>query len=85
VPVVWTADDLFDLLVSRVGLPPSERPASLDVTFADIGLDSLAYLQLQAEVHGRFGVELPAEIPADYTLGKILTDVNAAVGRQEVA
>ncbi len=83
-PVAWTADDLFEFLVTRAGLPSADRPSSLDVTFADLGLDSLAYLQLQAEVHGRFGVELPAE-PPTLTLGQILATVNSTFSRHEMA
>jgi minimal PKS acyl carrier protein len=84
-PVRWTADGLLDFLVAQAGLPPGDRPGSLDVTFADVGLDSLAYLQLQAEVYGMFGVELPAEPPSDYTLGQILVAVNSGLDRLETA
>jgi aromatase len=79
-PGRWTAEGLLDFLVTRAGLPQADRPGSLDVTFADIGLDSLAYLQLQAEVQGLFGVELPAEPPPEFTLGQILTAVNSHPG-----
>jgi minimal PKS acyl carrier protein len=57
-------------------LPPTDCPDTLDVTFSDIGLDSLAYLQLQSEVHGLFGVELPTEPPEHFTLAQILATVN---------
>lgn len=84
-PARWTADGLLDFLVTQAGLPPADRPGSLDVTFADIGLDSLAYLQLQAEVHGLFEVELPAEPPPSLTLGQILATVNSAPERSGTA
>lgn len=77
-PAQWTPNGLLDFLVTQAGLPPSDRPATLDVTFTDIGLDSLAYLQLQSEVYGLFGVELPAELPERFTLAQILDTVNSS-------
>jgi minimal PKS acyl carrier protein len=77
----WTADGLLDFLVEQAGLAPADRPATLDVTFTDIGLDSLAYLQLQSEVSASFGVELPADPPPDLTLAAILAAVNSVPTR----
>lgn len=81
----WTADELLGFLVEQAGLPPEDRPVDLDVTFTDIGLDSLAYLQLQAEVQARFEVELPNEAPEGYTLADILGTVNNALLEPEPA
>jgi minimal PKS acyl carrier protein len=81
----WSADELFVMLAEHAGLSHDERPASLDVTFAEIGLDSLAYLQLQTVVTDRFGVALPDEGVATYTLATILTAVNTALAEREVA
>ncbi|CUU53568.1 minimal PKS acyl carrier protein [Parafrankia irregularis] len=81
----WTADDLLGFLVEQAGLPPEDRPADLDVTFTDIGLDSLAYLQLQAEVQARFDVELPNEAPEGLTLADIMATVNNALLQPELA
>jgi minimal PKS acyl carrier protein len=80
---LWTADALLDFLVEEAGLPPADRPGDLGVTLLDIGLDSLAYLQLSAQVAGSFGVDLPAEMPEDYTLAEILATVNAGLGERE--
>ncbi|SNQ45979.1 Acyl carrier protein [Frankia canadensis] len=82
-PQLWTAEALLDFLVEAAGLPPADRPSDLGVTFVDIGLDSLAYLQLSAEVAGTFGVDLPAEMPEGYTLAEILDTVNATAGQRE--
>jgi minimal PKS acyl carrier protein len=75
----WDANALFDFLVTRAGLPEDDLPITLDVTFEDIGLDSLAYLQLQSEVLDAVGVELPADPPPGYTLADILGTVNLAL------
>jgi minimal PKS acyl carrier protein len=82
-PQQWTADALLDFLVDQSGLPSEDRPADLAVSFVDIGLDSLAYLQLSAEVAAAFGVDLPAEMPEGYTLVEILDTVNEALGERE--
>jgi minimal PKS acyl carrier protein len=79
VPQQWDSAALLDFLVTQAGLPESDLPATLDVTFEDIGLDSLAYLQLQSEVFGSCGVELPADPPPGYTLADILDAVNLAL------
>jgi minimal PKS acyl carrier protein len=78
-PQHWDSAALFEFLVTRAGLPEGDLPATLDVTFEDIGLDSLAYLQLQAEVLDSTGVELPADPPPGYTLADILGAVNLAI------
>jgi minimal PKS acyl carrier protein len=75
-PQQWDSAALFEFLVTRAGLPEDDLPATLDVTFEDIGLDSLAYLQLQSEVVESVGVELPADPPPGYTLADILAAVN---------
>jgi minimal PKS acyl carrier protein len=78
-PQQWDTTALFNFLVTQAGLPEDDLPSSLDVTFEDIGLDSLAYLQLQSEVFGSVGVELPADPPPGYTLADILNAVNLAL------
>ncbi|MBX6389071.1 MAG: acyl carrier protein [Frankia sp.] len=75
-PQQWDKAALMEFLVTQAGLPEEDLPESLDVTFADIGLDSLAYLQLQSEVAGSVGVELPADPPPGFTLAAILETVN---------
>ncbi|WP_131744862.1 acyl carrier protein [Frankia sp. Cppng1_Ct_nod] len=80
----WSTDQLLDFLVEQTVLASEDRPDHLDVTFEEVGMDSLAYLHLQTVVFDAFGVELPAEPPAGYTLAQILTAVNADA-RQEVA
>ncbi len=74
----FTIDDLMTLLVAKVGLPTEARTDNPQRTFADIGLDSLAFLQLQAELQNAYGVELPTE-PQSYTFGQIVDQVNGRV------
>ena len=74
----FTLADLMDLLAEKAGLPPESRTTDPDAHFADIGLDSLAFLAMQTELHDRFGVEMPDDSPGRYTLGEIVATVSAA-------
>jgi len=74
---MFTIADLMTLLVAKAGLPSSDRTDDPDKTFADVGLDSLAFLQLQSELTERYGFELPDDRAQAYTFGEIVADVNA--------
>ncbi|MBB3677226.1 acyl carrier protein [Modestobacter versicolor] len=74
----FTLEDLMDLLAEKAGLPPEQRTTDPDAHFADIGLDSLAFLSMQTELHDRFGTEMPDDSPDGYTLGDIVATVSAA-------
>jgi acyl carrier protein len=79
----FSIDDLMTLLVSKAGLPAQARTENPQWTFADIGLDSLAFLQLQAELQTKYGVELPSEKPLAYTFGQIVSHVNESISLKE--
>ena len=74
----FSLDDLMDLLSEKAGLPPASRTTDPDAHFADIGLDSLAFLSMQTELHDRFGTQMPEDDPDQYTLGEIVEAVSAA-------
>jgi acyl carrier protein len=74
----FTLADLMDLLAEKAGLPPESRTTDPDAHFADIGLDSLAFLSMQTELHDRFGTEMPDDSTDRYTLGEIVATVAAA-------
>jgi acyl carrier protein len=78
----FTVHDLMDLLVRRVGLPEGQRTDRTDVLFPDLGLDSLAFLELQAHLSRSYGVQLPDDRPQGYTTGEIVAAVRlgTAVG-----
>ena len=81
----FSIDDLMTLLITKAGLPPSARHAEPDATFDDVGLDSLAFLELQAELQDRYGVELPDESPCAYRLGEIAAYVSDHLNREGAA
>ena len=74
----FTLADLMDLLSQKAGLPPESRTTDPEAHFADIGLDSLAFLSMQTELHDRFGVEMPDDNAGEHTLGEIVATVSAA-------
>jgi len=77
--------DLMDVLVQEAGLPVDAGTDDGAKTFDDIGLDSLAFLQLQSVLQERYGFELPDDRPQAYTFGEIVASVNARLGVREVA
>jgi len=77
----FTLEDLMDLLSEKAGLPPESRTTDPDAHFSDIGLDSLAFLSMQTELHDRFDTEMPDDSPERYSLGEIVATVNAALSQ----
>ena len=74
----FTLSDLMTLLTEKAGLPASSHTTDPDAHFADIGLDSLAFLSMQTELQDRYGAEMPDDSPDDCTLGQIVEHVDAA-------
>ena len=74
----FTLSDLMTLLTEKAGLPATSHTTDPDARFADIGLDSLAFLSMQTELQDRFGTEMPDDSPDNYTLGQIGEHVDAA-------
>ena len=74
----FTLSDLMTLLTEKAGLPASSHTTDPDAHFADIGLDSLAFLSMQTELQDRYGTEMPDDSPDSYTLGQIVERVDAA-------
>ena len=75
----FTLSDLMTLLTEKAGLPASSHTTDPDAHFADIGLDSLAFLSMQTELQDRYGTEMPDDSPDNYTLGQIVERVDAAL------
>jgi len=81
--MTFTIDDLMSLLVSKVGLPREMRTEDPSKTFGDLGLDSLAFLQLQSELQAMYGFELPDDRPLAQTVGDITAAINKRLVRNE--
>ena len=81
-PQTFTVDDLMDVLVRKVGLPEARRTKRVDVGFTDLGLDSLAFLELQIHLSQAYGVELPDDRAQAYTVGDIVDTVQQGLRRE---
>ena len=74
----FTLSDLMTLLSEKAGLPTTSHTTDPEARFCDIGLDSLAFLSMQTELHDRFDTEMPDDDPDRYTLGEIVATVSSA-------
>jgi acyl carrier protein len=57
----FTHDHLKHILVERIGLSEAEVPDELTPTFTELGLDSLAIVELQLSLQQDYGVSIPDE------------------------
>lgn len=57
----FTLDDLKGILVNRVGYPENDIPEDPSATFEDMGLDSLAFVEIQLELEQRYGFKVSDE------------------------
>jgi aromatase len=55
------ATEITDILVAHCGLDPDAAARAPDASLAELGMDSLALLELQAVVADRYGVRIPTE------------------------
>jgi acyl carrier protein len=73
-------DELTRILVDRIGLPEHAVPQDLDTTFADLGLDSLARVEIVLAIQQDLGIPVPDEAaqrfvrlgdPIDFVAGRL--------------
>ena len=78
----YTFDDAKDILVNRIGVP-EDSVTSPDQTFEDLGLDSLAFVEIQLAIQQEYGFSIPDE-DADKltTVGQGIEYVNQRLGEQ---
>ena len=72
----FSLDDLMALLTKEAGLPEADQTTDPSAGFADVGLDSLAFLAMQTALADDYGVEMPDDKPDHYTFGEIVDTVN---------
>lgn len=56
-----TEVEIRDILVSNAGAPPDAFKEGQEESLEELGLDSLAVLELQSVAKDRFGIEIPEE------------------------
>jgi len=57
----FSFDDLKDILTNRVGLAEDEVVNDPNATFESMGLDSLAFVEIQLAVQQQYGFTIPDE------------------------
>jgi acyl carrier protein len=57
----FTFDDLKEILVNRVGLAEADVVNDPGATFESMGLDSLAFVEIQLAVQQQYGFTIPDE------------------------
>jgi aromatase len=76
-----TFDDVEALLVKKVGLAPQTLANNPEGTLEDLGLDSLAVLELQIVITKQYGVEIPDE-SGELNVGQIVDFINETADEQ---
>ncbi len=57
----FTFDDLKEILVNRIGVAESAVVDDPSLAFEDIGLDSLAFVEIQLALQQQYGFTIPDE------------------------
>jgi acyl carrier protein len=57
----FTFEDLREILVDRIGLAAEDIVDDPSVSFESLGLDSLAFVEIQLAVQQRYGFTIPDE------------------------
>ena len=80
----FSFEDLKDILVNRVGLPEDAVKDDPSATFEDMGLDSLAFVEIQLAMQQEYGFTIPDE-DAEHitTIGEAVEYTNRRLSEQE--
>jgi acyl carrier protein len=76
-----TFDDIESILVKKVGLAPQTLASNPENSLEDLGLDSLAVLELQIVITKQYGVEIPDE-SGELSVGEIVDFINGSATEQ---
>lgn len=68
-------DEIESILVKKVGLAPQTLADGPENSLEELGLDSLAVLELQIVITKQYGVEIPDE-SGELNVGEIVEYIN---------
>ena len=75
--------DMKDILVNRVGLPEDAVGDDPSRSFDDLGLDSLAFVEIQLAMQQEYGFDIPDEDATGIeTVGAAIEYVNRRLSEQ---
>jgi acyl carrier protein len=76
-------EDLKRILVDRIGLPEEDVRDDPSVTFDEIGLDSLAFVEIQLAMEQDYGITVGDEDAENiHTFGEAIDFVNRQLAEQ---
>jgi acyl carrier protein len=79
----FTFNDLKDILVNRIGLAEDAVVDDPNASFEDMGLDSLAFVEIQLAMQQQYGFTIPDEDAHEIsTVGQAIDYVNRRLGEQ---
>jgi acyl carrier protein len=80
----FSFEDLKRILVDRVGLEESDVVDDPNASFEDMGLDSLAFVEVQLAMQQEYGFEIPDEDASEITtVGEALEYTNRKLAEKE--
>jgi acyl carrier protein len=80
----FTQADAKRILVDRVGLNEADIPDDPDATFESMGLDSLAFVEIQLAMQQEYGFTIPDEDAEQIlTMGQAVEYVNGRLQEGE--
>lgn len=82
--ITFTEEDLNRILLQKVGIDPDTLEGAAEPTLEDLGLDSLAALEIQTIVKDAYGVELP-ENTVEMTTTEVVSFVHESLTRRVVS
>ena len=83
-PQTFTFEDLKTILVDRIGVPEDNIKSDRDATFEDMGLDSLALVDVQLAVQQEYDFAIPDEDAEKIgTVGDAIDYVNGRLAEKE--
>jgi len=80
----FTYDDAKNILVNRIGVPEDSVREDPNLSFEELGLDSLAFVEIQLAMQQEYGFTIPDE-DADQitTMGEAIEYTNRRLQEQE--
>jgi acyl carrier protein len=80
----FTFEDVKRILVDRVGMDESDIPDDPNATFDSMGLDSLAFVEIQLAMQQEYGFTISDEdAERIQTVGEAIDYVNERLAEQE--
>jgi acyl carrier protein len=83
-PARFEFEDLKRFLVDRIGIPEGDVPNDREATFEDMGLDSLAFVEIQLAMQQEYGFTISDEDAEKiHSVGEAIDYVNRRLAEKE--